>query len=161
MNYNPDNAVAYAHKWAFSRNPRYYDFQNIGGDCTNFISQCIYAGCHVMNDTPDLGWFYYSPKSRSAAWSGVAYLYRFLVANKGRGPYGHLAPLTEAGPGDVIQLSFDGENYTHSLFVVKAGKNPEPQNILIATHTYDADNRALNTYTYRSHRLIRIDGARL
>ena len=35
--------VNYARKWAFSRNPAYYDFENIGGDCTNFVSQCLYA----------------------------------------------------------------------------------------------------------------------
>ena len=56
--YNRERAVEYAHKWAFSRNPRYYDFQNIGGDCTNFASQVIYAGCGEMNYTPTFGWYY-------------------------------------------------------------------------------------------------------
>ena len=28
--YNRDKAVAYAHKWAFGRNPAYFDFSNIG-----------------------------------------------------------------------------------------------------------------------------------
>ena len=53
--YNRAAAVAYAEKWAFSRNPEYYDFHGIGGDCTNFVSQCIYAGCGVMNYTPEYG----------------------------------------------------------------------------------------------------------
>ena len=39
----------YANKWAFSRNPKYYNFDNIGGDCTSFVSQCILAGSNVMN----------------------------------------------------------------------------------------------------------------
>lgn len=51
-------AVAYARKWALGRNPVYYDFQNIGGDCTNFASQCIFAGAQVMNWTPVFGWYY-------------------------------------------------------------------------------------------------------
>jgi hypothetical protein len=160
MGYHPENAVTYAHIWAYARNPRYYDFSGIGGDCTNFISQCLYAGCKAMNYTPDLGWFYLSPKRRSAAWSGVQYLFRFLTTNRRAGPYGHEAPLTEAVPGDVVQLSFDGSRYTHSLLVVEIGKSGDPGGILIATHTYDADNRALNTYSYVSHRLIHIDGAR-
>lgn len=38
------NAVLYAHRWAYGRNPQFYDYEAIGGDCTNFASQCIYAG---------------------------------------------------------------------------------------------------------------------
>lgn len=173
MAYDRVDAVNYAHKWAYTRNPRFYNFEDIGGDCTNFISQCIYAGCHVMNYRPELGWYYNSPKSRSAAWSGVQFLYNFIISNKGDGPYGHEAELKDARPGDVIQLSFDGVKFTHSLFVVSTGNTPvignstdveansKPGSILVATHSFDADNRPLNTYTYNKHRLISIDGARL
>lgn len=42
--YKRNLAVAYAKKWALSRNPKYYNFDPVGGDCTNFISQCLYAG---------------------------------------------------------------------------------------------------------------------
>lgn len=50
--YDRAAAVAYARKWAVGRNPKFYDFNDIGGDCTNFASQCIYAGCGVMNFLP-------------------------------------------------------------------------------------------------------------
>ena len=60
MEYNRANAVAYAKKWAYGRNPKYYDFSDLGGDCTNFASQCIYAGSGVMNYTPTYGWYYIS-----------------------------------------------------------------------------------------------------
>lgn len=62
MEYNRANAVAYAKKWAYGRNPKYYDFSDLGGDCTNFASQCIYAGSGVMNYTPTYGWYYISVK---------------------------------------------------------------------------------------------------
>ncbi|MGI5892683.1 MAG: amidase domain-containing protein [Bacillota bacterium] len=159
--YNRKRAITYAHKWAYSRNARYYDFSNLGGDCTNFISQCLYAGCQVMNYTPNVGWFYNSPNSRSASWTGVPYLYNFLISNKGAGPYGHQAPLEESRPGDIIQLSFDGHVYSHSLFIVSTADIPQPSNILIATHSFNADNRPLNSYNYLSHRLICIDGVRV
>ena len=58
--YNRDAAVAYARKWALGRNPAYYDFQDVGGDCTNFASQCIYAGARTMNFTSVFGWYYRS-----------------------------------------------------------------------------------------------------
>ena len=47
--YDRRRAVEYALRWALSRNPEYYDFEDIGGDCTNFVSQCLFAGCGVMN----------------------------------------------------------------------------------------------------------------
>ncbi len=50
--YHRNDALLYAKKWALDRNPRYLDFENMGGDCTNFASQCIYAGSGVMNYTP-------------------------------------------------------------------------------------------------------------
>ena len=42
--YNPNNAIAYAQQWAHSRNPNYHDYSNEGGDCANFVSQCLIAG---------------------------------------------------------------------------------------------------------------------
>ena len=40
--YDRDRAVQYAHKWALGRNPAYYDFEKLGGDCTNFASRSAY-----------------------------------------------------------------------------------------------------------------------
>ena len=81
-------AVYYATKWALSRNPKYYNFDAVGGDCTSFISQCLYAGSKVMNYTPTKGWYYRSGYDKSPSWSGVEFLHNFLVYNKGVGPHG-------------------------------------------------------------------------
>ena len=56
--YDRRAAVLYAHRWAYGRNPAFYDYEHLGGDCTNFASQCIYAGSGVMNFTPTFGWYY-------------------------------------------------------------------------------------------------------
>jgi len=38
-------AVAYARTWCYSRNTeRYHDYSSQGGDCANFVSQCLIAG---------------------------------------------------------------------------------------------------------------------
>lgn len=42
--YDRRSAAAYAQRWAYFRNPDFLDFSDLGGDCTNFASQCIYAG---------------------------------------------------------------------------------------------------------------------
>ena len=68
--YDRSKAAAYAEKWAFSRNPRYISFDGMGGDCTSFVSQCLYAGTGVMNFTRDTGWYYNSASDRAAAPEG-------------------------------------------------------------------------------------------
>ncbi|HWP79826.1 MAG TPA: amidase domain-containing protein [Candidatus Acidoferrum sp.] len=154
--YDREKAVAYAHQWAFGRNPRYANFDGMGGDCTNFTSQCIYAGAGVMNPTPTFGWYYYSLNSRAPAWSGVEYLYRFLVKNRSVGPVAVETDLSQIEIGDIVQISFDGNIFEHSPIVVSVGEPPAPNNILIAAHTYDSDNRPLSSYAYKRLRPLHI-----
>lgn len=158
--YDREKAVDYAHKWAFGRNPAYYNYDDIGGDCTNFASQTLRAGGGVMNTTPTFGWYYYSANNKSPSWTGVQYLYNFLTTNKGVGPFGHDAPISLAQPGDIIQLSFRSGQFQHSPVIVSVGEVPSFGNILIAAHTFDADNRPLFTYNWDDIRLIHIDGIR-
>ena len=155
-------AVAYARKWALERNPKYVDFEDMGGDCSNFISQILIAGGGVMNISREDGWYFHSLSDRSYSWSSVPFLHDFLVSNRGRGPFGHEIPLSEVRPGDIIQLLFaDKPDYSHSLFVLSAGEPPAPENILIAAHTYDSLDRPLDTYSYVSARAVRIEGVRV
>ena len=44
IQYARRDAVQYARRWALSRNRDYNDFTKGGGDCMNFVSQCLYAG---------------------------------------------------------------------------------------------------------------------
>jgi hypothetical protein len=81
VSYNRTRAVAYAKTWALKRNPNYLNFDKLGGDCTNFASQCIFAGSGVMNYTPVLGWYYNNSQDRTASWSGVQYLANFLISD--------------------------------------------------------------------------------
>ncbi len=146
MAYQREKAVQYAHKWAFGRNPAYYNFTGIGGDCTSFVSQCIHAGGAPMNYKKDLGWYYNSVNSRAPAWSGVQFLYNFLTTNKGVGPKGLLIPLRDIEIGDIIQLSFNGTTFGHTLMAVSIGFPVDEKTVLIATHSDDSDYRPLSTY---------------
>ena len=155
MSYFKQKAINYAYQWAMSRNPKYYDFEKLGGDCTNYVSQCIFAGCGKMNYKKDLGWYYISANNRTPSWSGVEYLYKFLTTNKGVGPYGIEIPLEEIEAGDIVQISFDGVKFTHSSFVVAT----EPE-IMVAQHSDNYINRPLSTQIYKKIRVIRILGCR-
>lgn len=155
--YDREAALAYAKKWAFDRNPKYYDFSQIGGDCTNYISQCLYAGCHVMNYTEVTGWYYASTSKRSASWTGVVFLYRFLTTNKTRGPFATEVPSPELLlPGDVIQFGNEGKGWHHSLIVLDTGNTYDQ--VMIATHSIDAYDRQLSSYSFTKIRFLHIEG---
>src|SRR5574344_891312 len=111
--YRREAAVAYAKEWAKKRNPRYLDFERMGGDCTNFASQCVYAGSGVMNYTPTMGWYYSSGTYRSPSWTGVQFFYNFITTNKSVGPYGEETDVNDMEPGDIVQLG-DGTKFYHS-----------------------------------------------
>ena len=147
--YNRQAAVEYAHRWAFGRNPAYYNFDALGGDCTNFASQCLYAGTGVMNYTPEYGWYYLNVNDRAPAWTGVPYFWTFMTRSTvSDGPFGVPVSPAYLHPGDFVQIRFvsSGEIFAHTPVVVSVGYPVTLDNILVAAHSNDADNRPLSTY---------------
>lgn len=157
--YDRQAAVAYAHQWAYHRNPDYYNFDELGGDCTNFASQCLYAGSGVMNYTPTFGWYYNSQYSRAPAWTGVPFFYNFLTrTQKSPGPVGEETELDRVKPGDFAQLRFTAGPFSHNPVIVSVGSPTSLENILVAAHTEDTDYRPLSTYPAVEIRFIHILG---
>jgi len=158
--YDRAAAVAYAHRWAFGRNPNYYDYEELGGDCTNYASQCLYTGVGVMNYTPTFGWYYLTPNNKAPAWTGVEYFRNFLVRGEiTPGPFAQETTLEGILPGDFLQFNFKGDVFSHTPIVVAIGSPPTPENTFVAAHSYDADYRPLNTYVYQAIRYLHILGA--
>ncbi len=161
IEYNRQAAVAYARRWAFSRNPVYYDFSRLGGDCTNYASQCLFAGVGVMNFTPDIGWFYRSLNARAAAWTGVEYFGNFLLANNrgvgdGAGPFAKEVSLQELEIGDFVQLGRETGDFYHTPVVVGFARGTP----LVAAHSNDVYARSLTAYRFERLRCLHILGAR-
>lgn len=156
-NYDRERARAYAERWAFGRNPLFSDFSGIGGDCTNFISQCVYAGSCRMNFTPVFGWYYLSADDRAPAFTGVEYFYNFIVGNGGIGPFGSESSADTVAVGDVIQLGREAGDFYHTLLIVGRGEDGD---LLVAAHSDDAYARPLSSYTFDRVRYIRIEGVR-
>ena len=155
--YRRERAAQYAERWATMRNPVFYDFTEIGGNCTNFVSQALYAGSCMMNYTPIFGWYYITPNERTASWTGVDYLYRFLTRNRGLGPYGEEAAEDRAQIGDVVQIGRDGEGYYHSMLLV--GRDPDGTP-LVAAQSLDVYGKRLDEYDFDFVRFIRVLGVR-
>ena len=158
--YDRRAAIRYAHRWAFSRNPRYYDYEDLGGDCTNFASQCLYAGTGVMNYTPTFGWYYINANNKAPAWTGVEYFYNFMTRTQQTpGPFGVLANMSMLLPGDFVQLRLDKNVFSHTPIIVDIAGPPTLDNILIAAHSFDSDYRPLSTYDFQELRFIHIVAA--
>ncbi len=163
--YDRMRAVEYARKWALDRNPTFFDFTGMGGNCTNFVSQCIFAGCGIMNFTKTFGWYYLSPDDRAPAWTGVNELYDFLTgapdfiaANGGIGPFATDAAVSRMIElGDVVQLSNEDGIFYHTLLICGFTEN----DILVCAHSDDALDRPLSTYNFSGMRILHIEGARV
>ena len=153
--YNRDKVFEYARKWAMKRNPKYYNFDPVGGDCTNFASQCIFAGIGIMNYSKNNGWYYINGDEKSPSWTGVEFLYNFLISNEGLGPHGRLMDITQLRIGDIVQLSFNGIKFSHTLVVVKNGNTI--YDTLIAAHTFDAWMKSVAGYSFSKYRCIHIE----
>jgi hypothetical protein len=160
--YDRVKAVNYAIKWALQHNPKFYDYSNLGGDCTNFASQVVFAGAGVMNFTRVYGWYYINGNEKSPSWTGVDYLYQFLVNNRSQGPFAENSNISAIQPGDLIQLSFGNQpHFNHSLAVTRLTLPPTMDNIDVATHTPDSLHRKLSSYHWVAIRFIHILGVHL
>ena len=64
------------------------------------------------------------------------------------GPFGVESTVRLIRPGDFVQLRFEssGEEFAHTPVVVSVGFPPALDNILVAAHSNDADNRPLSSY---------------
>ena len=160
IEYDRAKAVQYALRWALSRNPEYYDYAEIGGDCTAFASQSVYAGSGVMNYTPTFGWYYRSANDKSPSWSGVDYFYNFMTTNEGTGPFAEERDLEELFPGDIIQLGNESGRFYHSLVLTMIGYSQGQRSYYICAHDNDAYMRNLDTYDFAELRGIHILGVR-
>ena len=161
--YQRERAVEYARAWALSRNPLFADFTGRGGDCTNFISQCVLAGSCVMNPTPDFGWYFASEEDRAPAWTGVEFFFDFMTEapsfisrNGGIGPYAVQVAREEILPGDVIQYADRDGDWYHTVMVSQVVEGE----IYVCAHSNDALDRPLSSYRFSEARFLQIRGVR-
>lgn len=138
MPYDRTRAVTYAARWWANFNPAFRAFPE--NDCTNFISQCLWAGGMPMEDTGHRGqgWWYRGPNEEwSFSWA-VADSLRWFLETSGRGRRVPSARHLELG--DIISYDFDGDgSYDHNAIVVGRDGSGEP---LVAAHTAPSWGRA-------------------
>lgn len=154
INYDRNKATEYAKRWAMERNSSYLNFDGMGGDCTNFASQCLYAGVGIMNYQKDIGWYYNTPNDRAAAWSSAEHFVRFLLSNKNEGPFAVALPVEKLEIGDFICLNNNKEFYHSTIVTGFSDGTP-----LVSAHTGDSYMRRIDTYSHAFAQGIHILGA--
>ncbi len=157
--YSVESAVNYANRYYENYNPAYPDWTAYGGDCANFISQCLHAGGIEMHGIPGTvrsatnftNWFSAGNKRDilrvSSTWRGAdafrnywqahAKVYqKFAVVGPEAYKFGH--------KGDFISLLNANGTAYHTLLIV--GYADAPQDFIIATHTFNTNSKRLSEY---------------
>lgn len=122
VRYRREEAAAYADRWWKDGNP---EFETFDVDCTNYVSQCLFAGEAPINYTGkrETGWWYKGFNGTqewwSYSWAVSDSLQRYLSGSRS---YGLRAEVVERPEqlmlGDVIQYDWDGNGlYQHSTIV--------------------------------------------
>jgi hypothetical protein len=138
--YNRERAVAYAQRYWNTYNPAYIKFEV---DCTNFVSQCLYAGGiqMVFSGNRGKGWWYRggSRPNWSYSWAVAHSLYLLLKSEKAPFYAVQKEHPSQLEPGDVICYDFDGDGrWQHNTIVVAKDDNDMP---LVNAHTTDSHMR--------------------
>jgi len=170
--YDRDAAVEYARQWCNQRNytGKYLAYDEYGGNCQNFASQCIYAGGMDMDYSGygESQWKFYSqtlnnrqtPSGRSYSWTGVDPFYTYASINRSGGLICQAdLRLEYARKGDVVQVGAY-HDWRHSLVVtdVMYNRDGSLMDIIVASNTADRWNYPLSAYIYTYPRLIHILG---
>jgi cell wall-associated NlpC family hydrolase len=139
--YDRAKARRYAEKWWNGTNPQYMNFEV---DCTNFVSQCLFAGGAPMNYTGkrESGWWYKGKDGSRELWSfswAVAHsLQSYLSSSKSGLRSEQVDSPHRLAIGDVICYDWDGNGrFQHNTIVTGLDAVGMP---LVNAHT--ADSRA-------------------
>ena len=159
--YDRTAALAYAGQYAMSRNANWADFSYSGGNCQNYVSQCLLAGGIPVDPYGDAVWTYGDgSRERSGSWASVTQFLQYASGNTGFGLVSQVgAPYYTGEPGDLIQMGTK-EGWHHvviigDLVTDEAGNTVD---YLIHSNTNDMKNYPASLYGYPVFALTRIAG---
>ncbi len=172
--YDRYSARNYLNTYTYLPNPNYYDYTYSGGDCTNFISQMLYAGGMSMtarSTSPTTAhWYYYGPSipDRTPTWTGAHFfrqywgvvngigqrkanaMYKYSqneLANTSGNSYANLVSRCELG--DVLQFVRSNGTTSHSMAVQRVYIENGVRKVTVSQHT-------ANEYYHLTERVSRI-----
>ncbi len=152
--------TTYQQTWSHDRNSDYADFENIGGDCTNYASQILRSGGSAFNSNSSSGiygntyWYFRSPSNRSTSWTAASDLKTFLLRSKNTlGPKAReVSYFSDLDVGSIIFLESSGAPY-HSVIVAESGGDPT-----VSAHTSNYYGSYWERYDGISHTKVEVRG---
>ncbi|MBQ3692396.1 MAG: amidase domain-containing protein, partial [Clostridia bacterium] len=72
------------------------------------------------------------------------------------GPFAAVTSRFEVQPGDIVQIADSSGTFYHSPVITAVYPT-----IIVCTHTFDALDRPLYTYSYSTARFLHIEGVRV
>ncbi len=171
--FDREDAVLYANKWVgqdqvVRNEDQWFVYDSYGGNCCNYVSQCLYAGGIPMDISGSQLWKWYgdtpdnttSSKGRSRAWTGVGDFYDYCKNNEGFGLAAEVGVnLYSGSAGDAIVMT-SGEEWSHVVIITQVIKDQDGKVVdyLINSNTSDRNNYPLSAYGTNRLELIRIIG---
>lgn len=183
VTYNNMLGRNYAQRFAMmDKNDRW--FYTANKDCTNFVSQCVWAayGGYVEGSTSETATkanisnkfrminntWHAGTGGGMPAWESVQAFWNYVTTNTGNGPkaigynngnvYTNIAPLS-INYGDVLQFNSSSTgDYAHSVYVTyTSSATDQYPEILVSAHTGDIYNAPLTNYTSSRRYMRRLD----
>ena len=166
--YDRQAALDYALQYTAARNPAWDDYAGMGGNCQNYVSQCLYAGGIPMDTTGAAVWKWFdgtvandtTAAGRSSSWSGVDEFLAYAEGNTGYGLAAQTgAPYLTGQPGDLIQMGENG-SWRHVVIISQTVTDESGQTIdyLVHSNTSNLENWPASLYGYPQRLLTRIAG---
>lgn len=154
-----DKMYSYMEKNWDRRPKKWGNFNKLGGDCTNFASQVVFAGGAPMNKFSKLKWYYFGYDDRSPSWTGVNQFYDYMINNIYRGPVGEISDVEDVDVGDIVQLDLYGEGYYSHTLIIDGFLDSYKERIpTLSSHSIDRFNEPLIFIDYYEARYIKLLG---
>lgn len=167
------NAITYMQNYWQNYNSLYFNFNEIGGDCTNYASQIMHnSGVFFTptSNTPDYRhWYYYSSEwgyGRSSTWTSATEFRKYFgdVLGDGSKVSKEMETYTvneailsfndiwrNILPGDIISHGHDEASSYHTQIVY--GFDGKYKDILVSQHSSNQLNRSLFDYLMYRQRI--------
>ena len=177
--FNGQRAQKYARQFANEKNDMTADekiFNEYSADCTNFVSQCLWAGYGGWFDTQTVaynrnrvinearmvpgswtGSVYNQSNNSTYSWINVDGLYNFLVGSHTYGPVidtsniqsGHTSSFywSTVGYCDILQFNQDGSDWGHSAFVTNVEDTSSGRRVYICAHSANLRDESVTRFS--------------
>lgn len=163
--YSGSRGVSYANSYVTNANSRFYTASVSGGDCTNFVSQCLWYGFGAADTQTDItnkvrmipgstysdGW-YAGSGGGSRNWEAVNYFWSYMTSSKSIDTPGPrvsvVSSISSLNAGGIMQIDFTSDgSYDHSVIMVDTATQKFAQhssNIYRFYSDYSGTKRFLN-----------------